>query len=431
MSYSQRDEERYILKACESATRRRVLDIGAFHPTVMSNSRALIEAGWQAVLIEPSPGPLRNLVQEYGRNVDVTVVAAAACLGGGWIQMAVTDDAVSSSNEQNVSKWSAAGGYFGTMIVPCITIPDILHHFGAFDMVSIDVEGGSVDLLKALLATEMFPRCIVCEYDDRLAEAQMAAHKRGYKTMHVTTENLVREAPKFGVDQVLVYDDAWLLKSPFYEAHKEWWKIPDSKYNQPNRGFGWFIWKPWVINHALATYAQPGDIVLFVDGDTYPIADLTPLYQECERINGIMLFEELGCEHQHWCKRDTFIVMGMDEDRWRFRQHACARFMLFQRNRARSSYFLEEWLKYCLNRDANTFDASRLAPEYPELHEPRCEQAILTNLAHKYSHRLYRTACQFGESSDKDRELYGQLFVQQECENHKKHDYSGSRFRNV
>lgn len=60
----------------------RLLEIGAFDAFAMSNSRALIELGWSAVLFEPSPGPLRALVKEYGNNPKVEVVAAAVIVGG-------------------------------------------------------------------------------------------------------------------------------------------------------------------------------------------------------------------------------------------------------------------------------------------------------------------------------------------------------------
>lgn len=168
-----------------------MLDIGAWNAKDLSNSRALIEAGWEAVLIEPSPGPVRGLVQEYGKNVDVQVLCAAVATEPGLIELDITDDAVSSSDKGNIYRWMKDGGYFGTMLIPSITIPQILNRFGAFDFVSIDAEGTSVDLLHQLLATEMFPRCICVEYDDRLAEVMMAAQARGYRAVYTSTENVV------------------------------------------------------------------------------------------------------------------------------------------------------------------------------------------------------------------------------------------------
>jgi len=192
MSYSQNDEERYILEACKDVGGKRLLDIGAFHPTQYSNSRALLESGWFGVLIEPSPVPLRNLVGEYGHDQKVLVVSAAVvpqC--GGWVDIEISDDGVSSTQVDQVAKWEKSGGYIGKLRVATLTIWDICDQYGAFDCVSIDTEGTSVDILKALLATEMYPRCICCEYDDRLAEAQIAAQARGYRTVYTSRENVV------------------------------------------------------------------------------------------------------------------------------------------------------------------------------------------------------------------------------------------------
>ncbi len=248
-----------------------------------------------------------------------------------------------------------------------------------------------------------------------------------------TTEIIVRDAPRFGVDKVLVYDDAWLMQQEFYRLNSWLWTHHGDMQNNP-RGFGWFAWKPFIIMHALQHYCAEGDVLLYTDADTYPIFDLTPIYQECVRIGGTMLFAAQGCLHAHWCKRDTFVVMGQDADAYggslRSRQHAVARFMLFEKGPWRVWQFLMEWLAYCLNPLANTFDPSVILPEYPELREPRCEQAILTNLAHKYGHKLYREACQSGEHVADDKDLYPQLFIQDgNCGD--KNQLKGSRFRNV
>lgn len=247
-----------------------------------------------------------------------------------------------------------------------------------------------------------------------------------------TIERIVTDAPRFGADDVRVYDDKFILDSEFYWINAKWWKHPDSKYDLKNRGFGWFIWKPYVMLHALERL-QPGDVMLFTDADTYPIADLSPIYQRCVDDGGMMFFNALGCSHRHFCKRDTLVVMGMDEGRPLAVEtpHAVARFMLFQAGRWICRQFLMEWLAYCLNPLANTFDRSIILPEYPDLHEPRCEQAILTNLVKKYGRTLYREACQAGAHlADTVDSFYPQIFVQVDNATDRS-DVSGSKYRNV
>lgn len=228
-----------------------------------------------------------------------------------------------------------------------------------------------------------------------------------------TTQHIASGAKRFGADELWVYDDRWLMGTELFQRPEFQRLFTHQGVGNPNgrRGFGWFSFKPFVLQDALSR-VEDGDIVLFTDADTYPIHDFSMLYEECARIGGTMLFRAEGCHHARWCKRDCFIRMGMDEPKWRDVQHAVARFMLFQKGAAGVDTFLAEWLHYCLDFDATTFEPSHLAPEYPEFHEHRTEQAILTNLAHKYGQRLYREACQFGADQPEDQGLYPQLFFQ-------------------
>lgn len=192
--YSQRNEEFHILEACKDAKRRRLLDIGAFHPTCFSNSRALIEQGWDAVLIEPSPMPVRNLVKEYPQGVGfhggvVNVMCAAVALESGIVTIHITDDAVSTQNITDA--WRERGGYLGAMTISQVTLEQVFNWFGDFDFVSIDTEGTSVDLFKRLLEFEMYPQCICVEHDGRGVELSLAAQAKGYRMAYESEENRV------------------------------------------------------------------------------------------------------------------------------------------------------------------------------------------------------------------------------------------------
>jgi len=101
--YSQQEEEKYILEAVAGIEHGRVLDIGAWNPITFSNSRALIEKGWDAILIEFSPLPVHDLLVEYGYNPKVTIIQAAMALERGLINPDVTDDAVSTDNPENLT----------------------------------------------------------------------------------------------------------------------------------------------------------------------------------------------------------------------------------------------------------------------------------------------------------------------------------------
>ena len=223
-----------------------------------------------------------------------------------------------------------------------------------------------------------------------------------------TTRRIVEDAPKLGADRVLVYDDTWWFASEYFEALPQWLKQTRGK------GCHWFVWKPAVIMHTLLHWASDGDVVLFTDADCYPIADLSVIYRIAAR-DGVMLFAASSHQNRSWCKRDCLIVMNQDEPRYIDTQHGVARFMAFQKGPWKPLQFLMEWLTYCMNYRATTFDPSVLGPEHPGFVEHRTEQAIFTLLAHRYGYKLHREACDAGEppgAFPQDRDLYGQLFRQ-------------------
>jgi FkbM family methyltransferase len=188
--YSQRDEQRHILAALGDTTGR-LLEIGSYHPTVFSNSRALIERGWGAVMIEPSPECFLTLLKEYGKNERIDLICAAVGIERGLARLYATADAVSTTDRAQYERWKTAGGFYGSFHTPVITIADILNQFGAFDFVSIDTEGTSKELFRVLLQTGMLPRCICVEYDQHLNECLGIGLSAGYKLIYQSGENLV------------------------------------------------------------------------------------------------------------------------------------------------------------------------------------------------------------------------------------------------
>src|SRR5687767_14722007 len=105
------------------------------------------------------------------------------------------------------------------------------------------------------------------------------------------TAKTVENAPKMGADQVLVYDDLWLSKTDFFKSAEFQWLYTHRGVGNPGggRGFGWFSWKPYIIRHALDR-VNKGDIVMFLDGDTYPIHDFSVLFDECIKNHGHLAF---------------------------------------------------------------------------------------------------------------------------------------------
>lgn len=189
--YSQYGEQAHILAEFGDHVGR-FLEIGAYHPTQFSNTRALVERGWSGVMIEPAPGPMQALIREYGKDDRIVLINAALGFERGIAKMWATDDAVSTTEEANYQQWRHAGGFYGAFYTPVITLHDVFNQFGGgFDFMSIDTEGTSCNVFHALLETTAFPRVICVEHDGRSVELQQAAHAKGYRTVDINGTNLV------------------------------------------------------------------------------------------------------------------------------------------------------------------------------------------------------------------------------------------------
>lgn len=184
-----------------------LLEIGAWSVKDFSNSRLFIDAGWNAVLVEFSPGPVHALVKEYGYNDRVQIIQAAITPGPQHVfQFEVTDDALSSNDPEQVAKWrnmssagregDYAGGFYGKLWVPTLSIASLLDQFFGtrhIEYASIDTEGSSVPIAVALMETDHRPRVVVVEHDNNIAYLQEQAQRWGYRTAWTNSTNVILE----------------------------------------------------------------------------------------------------------------------------------------------------------------------------------------------------------------------------------------------
>jgi FkbM family methyltransferase len=190
VDYSQSGEQAAILDAFEGRAPGRFLDIGAWDPFKFSNTRALFERGWSGVLIEPSPGPMRKLLDEYGQEPRITLIQAAVTMGYSktLIKFEISDDAYSTNLPEQFERYQFAE-FIGKLFVPTIGLAQIGNLFGVPDFISIDAEGNSADLFLQMLRLGWRPRCVCVEWDARQEEITSAAVELGYTLAFATPEN--------------------------------------------------------------------------------------------------------------------------------------------------------------------------------------------------------------------------------------------------
>lgn len=160
--------DRRLVDLFGEATSGRFIEIGGNDGLQQSNTLALARLyGWRGLLIEPDP----QLAAECRRNRPESVVVCAACGPAATMAWLHADDLVGHV------------GAKGTMPVPVLPMSLILDRLDppstTYDLLSLDVEGGELDVLAGLDLERHRPRFILVETSDRPAVEALLADRYG------------------------------------------------------------------------------------------------------------------------------------------------------------------------------------------------------------------------------------------------------------
>jgi len=191
--YSQGDEEAFIV-SWFTGRKGRFLDVGASDGVRYSNTRRLSEIGWRGVLVEPNPSTFSALLGNYqGQDGIACVNCAVAPKGevrtfwasvGEWI-------GISSLNSAHVDQWRESAGRNGTVFLPMwlrtISPDELIDAFpGPFTFVTIDAEGASWSIAKAMpwstIGAELI--CVEIDYGMRRVEMDEFFARHGYALVY-------------------------------------------------------------------------------------------------------------------------------------------------------------------------------------------------------------------------------------------------------
>lgn len=190
--YSQNNEERIILNYFEGHTGR-LLDIGAYDGKTFSNSLALLERGWHGVLIEASPATFVKL-QDNVSHLNVELINSCIVVDNpDLVTFYDNTQATATINEANVAKWKSKTP-FKPIHLMTTNVDRIIKRFGInYDMVNIDVEGGSVELFMALVPRMPDVSMWIVEHDGMIKECNELM--KGWKVALQNGENIIYIKP--------------------------------------------------------------------------------------------------------------------------------------------------------------------------------------------------------------------------------------------
>lgn len=162
--YSQNDEERTILRHFEGRPAGTFLDIGAFHPIRLSNTRALFERGFRGVYVEPSPSLHKAFLDEIKDDPQMQLVTD--CVGDQSGEVEFFDSgswAVSTTDQSWADKWKNSGANFTPIKVNMITVKELLEKsiHKTFDFISLDTEN-TVKVILPLLDLNALKTSLIC-----------------------------------------------------------------------------------------------------------------------------------------------------------------------------------------------------------------------------------------------------------------------------
>ncbi len=201
---------------------------------------------------------------------------------------------------------------------------------------------------------------------------------------------LEQSAGRFGVPTT-IYTPASPEMRAFARAYPEIARLP--------RGAGYWLWKPWLIRHALATSAE-GDVIIYADAGSCLVSDPAPLVALTD-VKPIVVFGhraagEPGGSMRRWTKRDCFVLLDADNETFWNAQCCTAGFQVY-RNGPEARSFVNEWLTACADPRILT-DAPNVMgrDNLPEFLDHRHDQSVLTILALKHGLPEYPDPSQYG-----------------------------------
>lgn len=199
----------------------------------------------------------------------------------------------------------------------------------------------------------------------------------------------LKESARDFFDEIILYSEEDIDRQ-FY--------ISNCRIFQLCRGWGYWLWKPWLIAYTLRQL-QNGDCCFYLDATGRFLSSPSVLIDLCIQNDGILLFSNSKHRNGTWTKADCFNLMGLAAEKYYDGFQADAAVQVYCKNQ-RSMEFLDELISYATNYHIIT-DAPNITGENrPEFRDHRHDQSILSLLAIKHDIPLQPSPRKAGNYTD-------------------------------
>jgi len=188
--------------------------------------------------------------------------------------------------------------------------------------------------------------------------------------------NMVNHVIENGIfDYVCDYTREWLVTTEFYKENKS---ILDRE-----RLAGYMLWKPFIILDVLEK-AKENQIVVYMDVGDVPNKGISDYVKKWMKNNDLLITLG-GNKNRQMTKRDTFILMDCEEEKYYNAIQVEAGFFAAKKTTSNIA-FIREWLEYCKDERILTDIPNQLGvSNFDEFIDHRHDQSILSLLQVKYN----------------------------------------------
>lgn len=165
VSFSQEGEDKILCRLFEHQNEGFYVDVGAHHPLRFSNTAALYSRGWRGINIDATPGSMESF--ERVRPRDTNIECCVTEDGADVVFDLYNEPALNSTRCERAATMPADFRVVQRKIMPSRRLDDILaEHMPAgttLDLLSVDVEGADLDVLRSHDWARHQPRALVVE----------------------------------------------------------------------------------------------------------------------------------------------------------------------------------------------------------------------------------------------------------------------------
>lgn len=152
------------------------------------------------------------------------------------------------------------------------------------------------------------------------------------------------------LENLELFDEIIAITEKNLQEKEEFWLKHKNFIENKKRGYGYWMWKPYIIMQQLKNMSE-GDILFYADAgcevDDSKKDNFISLKEYFLQENSIPILsrKQYGYKEEHYCKMDTFIAMECSENNMKTPQYQAG--ILGIKNCQKARDFINEWYYYC------------------------------------------------------------------------------------